>query len=81
MVWIQYMNVQCLCCCTVQADLLKFEAFIRKTFPFQLHLAGFVCIYVLLRCKGTMGEAVWASFTENTPVGLQKEMSSILADQ
>jgi hypothetical protein len=51
------MNVQCICCCLVQADLLKFEVFISESI-----LANFGISWSQ-REEGV--EGAWASFIVN----------------
>jgi hypothetical protein len=56
--WHSYMNVHCICCCTVLAVLLKFEAFFKEFFP------NFVTSDGLLEEGEEEGvERAWASFT------------------
>jgi hypothetical protein len=40
---------------TVVAALLRFEAFIRKAFPFEQNLTRFWCIFVSIGGKGPQG--------------------------
>jgi hypothetical protein len=53
----RYMNVLCICCCTITAAPLKFELLVRETFSFQQNLAAFWCINVSFIAKGLGGES------------------------
>jgi hypothetical protein len=60
------MNVQCKCCCTILAALLKFEAVIIKAFPLLRHLTGFGAVMYLLELEPKAGRGqkeCGASFT------------------
>ncbi len=56
MEWLDECAVQVfICCCTILAALLEFEAFISKGFPFQRHLTGFWSNNVFLGAKRRRG--------------------------